>query len=210
MPTRLGASLESGLWASKAWTKYTPTPHDTCQVTSWESPQPCRLNILPLIRTLKPRSTLPSLHPLNQSLRTVLGLHVVYCASNNLNNLHFQHPVDHRCLGRLCKDNWNRPFRKSFRCRDRTSQFSRGYPRAAPRTREGIQGLSGRKSEANQLPQSDRECDSGVLGHSRRGGQPGKSHVPSGNPFNVTSSGPLPTSKRIVRWDQCPPLCSSL
>jgi hypothetical protein len=28
--------------------------------------------------------------------------------------------------------------------------------------------------------------------------------------FNVTSSGPLPTGKSIFRWDQCPPLCSSL
>jgi fungal STAND N-terminal Goodbye domain len=28
--------------------------------------------------------------------------------------------------------------------------------------------------------------------------------------FNVNSSGPLPTNKRIVRWDRCPPLCSSL
>jgi hypothetical protein len=28
--------------------------------------------------------------------------------------------------------------------------------------------------------------------------------------LNVTSSGPLPTSKGIVRWDRCPPLCSFL
>jgi hypothetical protein len=28
--------------------------------------------------------------------------------------------------------------------------------------------------------------------------------------INVTSSGPLPTSKGSVRWDRCPPLCSSL
>jgi hypothetical protein len=34
--------------------------------------------------------------------------------------------------------------------------------------------------------------------------------MPSRNSFNVTSSGPLPTSKGIVRWDRRPPLCSSL
>jgi hypothetical protein len=158
--------------------------------------------------TLVPPSLTPS--PLNQRLRTIRGLHVVYCASNILNILHFQHPIDHRCLGRLCKGNWNRPFQESLRCRDRTRKFSRGYPRTAPRTREGIQGLSGRKSEANQLPQPGGECHPGVLGHSRRGGQPGKSHMSSGNSFNVTSSGPLPTGKSIVRWDRCPPLCSSL
>jgi hypothetical protein len=28
--------------------------------------------------------------------------------------------------------------------------------------------------------------------------------------LNVISSGPLPTGKRIVRWDRCSPLCSSL
>jgi hypothetical protein len=28
--------------------------------------------------------------------------------------------------------------------------------------------------------------------------------------LNVISSGPLPTGKSIVRWDRCPPLCSSL
>jgi hypothetical protein len=28
--------------------------------------------------------------------------------------------------------------------------------------------------------------------------------------FNPTSSGPFPTRKGIVRWDRCPPLCSSL
>jgi hypothetical protein len=36
------------------------------------------------------------------------------------------------------------------------------------------------------------------------------SHIPSGNSFNVTSPGPLPTGKSIVRWDRCPHLCSSL
>jgi hypothetical protein len=29
------------------------------------------------------------------------------------------------------------------------------------------------------------------------------------NLFNVTSSGALPTSKGVIRWDRCPPLCSS-
>jgi hypothetical protein len=28
--------------------------------------------------------------------------------------------------------------------------------------------------------------------------------------LNVTPSGPLPTGKGAVRWDRCPPLCSSL
>ena len=28
--------------------------------------------------------------------------------------------------------------------------------------------------------------------------------------FNVTSSGPLPTGKGVIRWDRCPPLCLSL
>jgi hypothetical protein len=36
------------------------------------------------------------------------------------------------------------------------------------------------------------------------------SHIPSGNSFNVTSPGPLPTGKSIIRWDRCPHLCSSL
>ena len=148
--------------------------------------------------------------PLNQRLRTIRGLHVVYCASNILNIL-FQHTIDHRCLARLYKDNWNRPFQESLRCRHRTRKFSRGYPRTAPRTREGIQGLSERKSEIYQLYQPGGECHSSVLGHSRWGGEPGKSsHVSSSNPFNVTSSGPLPTGKGIVRWHRCPPLCSSL
>ena len=181
----------------------------------WESPQPrgaCNedgdphhfgpCTLVPL------KSLTPS--PLNQKSRTIHGLHIIYCASNILNVLHFQHPIDHRCLGQLCKHNWNRPVQESLRCRDRTRKFSRGYPRTAPRTREGIQGLSGRKSEANQLPQPGGECHPGVLGHSRRGGQPGKSHMPSGNSFNVTSSGPLPTRKSLVCWYRCPPLCSSL
>jgi hypothetical protein len=128
-------------------------------------------------------------------------LHVVHCASDILNIPYFQHPIDHQCLGRLCKDNWNRPFQESLRCRNRTRKISRGYPRTPPRTREGIQGLSGGKSESNQLPQPGGECHPGVLGHSRRGSQPGKSHMPSDNSLNVTSSGPLPTGKSIVRWD---------
>ena len=159
-------------------------------------------------------STLLSLtpSPLNLRLRPIRGLHVVYCASNILIIPHFQHPIDNRCLGRLCKDNWNRPFQESLRCRDRTRRFSRGYPRTTPRTREGIQGLSGTKWETNQLPEPGGECHPGVLGHSRRGGQPGKSHwhMPSDNSFNVTSSGPLPSGKSIVRWDRCPPPCLSL
>jgi hypothetical protein len=32
----------------------------------------------------------------------------------------------------------------------------------------------------------------------------------SGDSFNVASSGPLPTGKGAVRWNRCPPLCSSL
>ena len=103
--------------------------------------------------------------PLNQRLQTIHGLHVVYCASN-IPNILFQHPIDHRCLARLCKHNWNRPFQESLRCRHRTRKFSRGHPRTAPRTRGGIQGPSGRKSEINQLYQPGGECHSGVLGHS--------------------------------------------
>jgi hypothetical protein len=138
-------------------------------------------------------------------------LHVVYCANNILNILlHFQHPIDHQCLGRLCKDNWDRPFQESLRYRDRTRKFSRGYPRTAPRTREEIQGLPRGKSDTNQLPQPGGECHPGVLGHSRRGGQPGKSHHTCHLvTHNVSSSGSLPTGKGPVRWDRCPPLCSS-
>ena len=110
---------------------------------------------------------------------------------------------------RLYKHNWNRPFQKSLRCRDQTRKFSRSYPRPAPRKREGIQGLSRGKSEINQLSQADGDCYSGVLGHSRRGDQR-KLHIQSGNSFNMTSSGSLPTSKGIVCWNRCPPLCSSL
>ena len=158
-----------------------------------------------MTRTLCP---LPSLHLLRS--RTTRGLHVVYWTSNILNILHIQHPIDHRCLGRLCKHNRNRSFQKSLRRRDRTRKFSRRYPRTAPRTGERIQGLSGRKPEVNQLPQPGGKCHPSLLGHSRRGGQPGKPYIPSVNSFNVTSSGPLPTSKGFVRWDRCPPLCSSL
>jgi hypothetical protein len=152
----------------------------------------------------------PHAIPSEPKLRTIRGLHVVYCARNILIILHFQHPIDHRCLGRLYKDNWNRPFQESLCCRDRTSKFSRGYPRTSPRTREGIQGLSRRKSETNQLPQPGGEYHPGVLGRSRRGGQPGKSRMPYGYSFNVTPSGPLPTSESIVRRGRCSPLCSSL
>ena len=35
-------------------------------------------------------------------------------------------------------------------------------------------------------------------------------YMPSSNPFNLTSSGPLPARKGIVCWDRCPTLCSSL
>jgi hypothetical protein len=138
------------------------------------APPPPRTVTLHHLGPCSPSLTPP---PLNQRLRPILGLHVVYCASNILNILHFQHPIDHRCLGRLCKDNWNRPFQEPLRCRDRTRKFSPGYPRTAPRTRNGIQGLSGRKSEANQLPQPGGECHPGVLGHSRRGGHPCKSRI---------------------------------
>ncbi len=103
-------------------------------------------------------------------------------------------------------------FQKSLRGRTQTGRFSRGHTRTAPRTREGIHRLSGRKSETNQLPQPGGECHSDVLGHSRGGGQPGKSesHKPSGNSFNVTSSGPLSTIKGIIRSHRCPHLCSRL
>jgi hypothetical protein len=156
------------------------------------------------LTTVLPVPLSPFPHSIPSEPKTV---HVVYCANNFLN---FQHPIDHRSLGQLCKDNWNRPFRKSLRCRDQTGRFSRGYPRTAPRTREGVQGLSGKEPETNRLPQPGRKCHSGVLGRSRRGGQPGKSHIPSGDSFKVISTGPLPTSKGVVRWDRCPPLCSSL
>jgi hypothetical protein len=47
------------------------------------------------------------------------------------------------------------------------------------------------------MPQTGGGCHPGVLGHSGRGSQPGKSHIPSDNSFNVTLSGPLPTSKAL-------------
>ena len=151
------------------------------------SPQPCAAELTPINSNPEPSFHLSlTPDPLNQRSRKILGLHVVYCASNILdvlNVLRCQCPIDYRCLGRLCKDNWNRPFQESFRCRDRTRRFSRGYPRPAPRTRKGIQGLSRRRSEANQLPQPGGERHSSVLGHSRRGDQPGKFHLPSGNSF---------------------------
>ena len=137
-------------------------------------------------------------------------LNVVYCATNILNIFHLQHPIDHRCISRLCQKNRNKPLPESIRCRDRTRKFSRGYPGTAPRTRERIQGLSGRKSETNQLSHPGRECHSCLLWHSRRGGQSRKSNTPSHDSFNVSSSGPIPTSKGIVCWNRCPPLCSSL
>jgi hypothetical protein len=123
---------------------------------------------LPSIPTLNPRSNYP---PFPRSIPA--DLHAVYCASNILNAFNFQHPIDHRCLAQICKENWNRLLNKSLRCRDRTRKFSRGYSRTAPRAREGIQGLPRRKSEANQLPQPGGECNTGVLWHFRRGGQPG-------------------------------------
>jgi hypothetical protein len=105
-------------------------------------------------RTLVPPSPTPS--PLNQRSQTIRGFNVVYRASNILNIFHIQHPTDHRCLGQLYKHNWNRPFQNTLRCCDRTRKFSRGCPRTAPRKREGIQGLSGGKSETNQLSQPRR------------------------------------------------------
>src|SRR6266852_1130047 len=59
------------------------------------------------------------------------------------------------------------------------------------------------KRADSQLPQPGDECHSDVLGHSTRGGQPGKSelHIPSVYSLNVTSSGPLPTGKGNLRWD---------
>ena len=170
------------------------------------SSQPRRCIEDTALRTLVPPSPTPS--PLNQISQTIRALNVVYCARNVLHILHIEHPIDRRCIGRLYKHNWNRPFQKSLRCHDQTIRFSRGYPRTTPRKREGIQGLSAGKSEVNQLPQPDRQCYPGVLGNSRRGDQR-KSHIPSSNSFNMTSSGSLPTSKGIVRWDRCPPLCSS-
>jgi hypothetical protein len=168
-----------------------------------------RWELVPWI--LVPPFSHPSLHHLsNQRLRTISGLHVVYCPSNILNILHYQYPIDHRCLGRLRKSNWDRPFQESVRCRHRMRKVTQSYPRTAPRTREGIQGLSGRKSEVNQLPHPGGERHPGVLGHSRRSGHPGKFHVaraPSGNSFNVTSPGPIPTGQGLVCWDRCPPLC---
>ena len=32
----------------------------------------------------------------------------------------------------------------------------------------------------------------------------------SGDPFNLSSSGPLPTCIGLIRWDRCPPRCTSL
>jgi hypothetical protein len=80
---------------------------------------------LPSIQNPNPRSPSLTPSPLNQRLRTIRALHVVYCPSNILNTLHFQHPTDNRCLGRSYKGNGNRPFQKSLRCRDRISKFSR-------------------------------------------------------------------------------------
>ena len=150
---------------------------------------------------------LPSLH---QRSRTIPGLHVIYCTSNIFNTLHFQRPIDHRCIGRLCKHNWNRPFQKSLRCLDRRGKFFRGYPRTAPRTREGIQGLSGRKSETNQQSQPGGEGDSGLLRDPRRGGHPGEPQIPSSDSLILTSSGPLPTCEGFVCRDRCSSRCTSL
>ena len=155
-----------------------------------------------------PPSPTPS--PLNQRSRTpIRSLHVVYCASNIFNILHFQHPIDHRCLGRLCKHNWNRPFQKSLRCLDRRGKFSRGHPRTAPRTREGIQRVSRRKSEINQLPQPGGEGYRGLLRDPWRGGHPGEQQIPSSDSLILKSPGPLPTSEGFVCRDRCSPRCTS-
>jgi hypothetical protein len=83
-------------------------------------------------------------------------------------------------------------------------KFSWGNPRTARRKRR----VSGMKSDINQLPHPGGECNPGVLGHSRRGGQSGKPHIPSGNSSNLTSPGPLRTGKHITCWDRCHPLSS--
>ena len=137
--------------------------------------------------------------PLNRTSRTIRGIHVVHCASNILNILHFnfQHPINHRCLGRLCKGYWNRPFQQPIRCRHRTGKFSWGYLRTSPGAREGVQGLSRRKSETDQLPQPGGERHPGVLGHSRRGGQPRKSHISFDNSYNAPRQVPFPPAKAL-------------
>ena len=69
--------------------------------------------------------------------------------------------------------------------------------------REGSRRLIGCLSPAVNVIQAF----SGVLGEAVSL----VSHMIShGGFFNVTWSGPLPASKGVVRWDRCPPLCSSL
>ena len=107
----------------------------------------------------------------------------------------------------------SRPSRKSLPCRrDRRCKFSRGNPRTVPRTIEGIQavqGLSGRKSDTNQLPQRPySECHqafSGCTGHSSRHVTHVISrdvtlsgcHVPRANACSRPSSRRLPLSVMV-------------
>jgi hypothetical protein len=67
-------------------------------VTSWGSPQPratCNEDSdPPSFRPLYPFTPFPHTVP-NQRLQTIHGLHVVYHASNILDVLRFQHPIDH-------------------------------------------------------------------------------------------------------------------
>src|SRR6202789_2110213 len=67
-------------------------------ITSYQSPQQSQSDLHP--------SLPPSLW--TKVRKQSVALHVVDWTSNILNVLHFQHPIDHRCLGRLHQNNWSR------------------------------------------------------------------------------------------------------
>ncbi len=163
---------------------------------------------LPSIRTLHHSSSFRNSIPAQREDVNNLFLNVVDWTSNVFR---FHHPIDHRCSGRLHKNNWYRPLQEPFCCGNRTVKFSWSYSGTTPWTGESIQGISRWQWEINRLPPFSSEGHSGILGDTRRTGRPGMSHIPSDNPFLLmTCSGPVSTSKSSVRWDRYSPCRTSL
>jgi hypothetical protein len=139
-----------------------------------------------------------------------VALHVVDWTGNILNVLHFQHPIDHQCAGRLRQNNRSRSLQESVRCRDRTVKFSRGY----------LELLQEREKAFKEYRDNNRrpiicltpavkviQAFSGILG---------EAVTLVSNKYDLVTllnrllSAPVPTGERFVCRDRCSPRCTSL